>query len=197
MIVIHGPDGSGKSVVANYLSEEKNWPVIWSRHQMYLSRLYVAILGFSGRKLKFYKENQVVSGSFYFTGLSKYIYVYLSFIDLNIHVFKFKRHTKEVICDRGILDRVIDVAVATMDLEICLKVFSRMLASESKDVKNIALNVNMEDAVARKEELYFDLDCRLREKYYSEAYSRLNYYVYNTSILRLADLLERVSKHDE
>ena len=108
MVIIHGPDGSGKSAVAEHLSRTSSSRVVWTRHQMYFSRLFVFVATLFVNKLKFFREGTLISGSYYFRGWSKYIYIWLSYIDLKIYLCLFWRQRSELISDRGLIDRIID-----------------------------------------------------------------------------------------
>jgi hypothetical protein len=196
MIIIHGPDGSGKSAVADHLSKLRGSSVIWTRHQMYLSRFFVFVSTLYGNRLKFYREGTLISGSYYFVGWSKYIYIWLSYFDLKIYLLFYRRQRSKFISDRGLIDRVIDVGVATLDLDLCLTIFGNILNKELQNNNNIFLSVDYEDAINRKPDLIWDLDCKKRIEYYSLFYAKFYCRVYNTSTYLLEDLLTLISQEN-
>ncbi|MCK4790936.1 MAG: hypothetical protein KAV87_44785, partial [Desulfobacteraceae bacterium] len=123
-IIISGIDGSGKTTIIEAVRSElarqgiKN-RYVWLRYNHYLTRFLLAFCRFAKlTRYEYFENSRVGYHDFYKSKLVSWLFVFLTFIDtLAVSIIKvyipaiFSQKT--VICDRWVIDILIDLEIDT------------------------------------------------------------------------------------
>ena len=179
LISIIGVDGSGKTTLSNWLSEEfavkgVNALLVWSRFRNYLSKPLLAVTRITGHN--HYKQiDNTLFGFHDFENLIGYreVFSLLQMIDVNIGAYFYihrKRNKADVvICERGSWDTLIDVTSDTglewLPVSKLGKMYGFMIR---KDSCVIWIDRSYEKIITTRPELKNDYKLRRRIEFYND-----------------------------
>lgn len=179
IIFITGPDGVGKTTLADLLADElrERGVVVnrgWARYHNYLSKpllLLAKIMGLNYRE----KHGESVVGyhDFHRCFPLAWAFVFLQSIDANIStrskIIPKVRANEVLICDRGPYDTVFDVMLDTGFHELGMSFWTKIFtwAIRSREHVVLAVERDLEAALASpKEELRFDRKLPIKYELY-------------------------------
>ena len=179
IIFITGPDGVGKTTLADLLASELEERGIvvnrgWARYHNYLSKpllLLAKCMGLNYRE----KHGESVVGyhDFHRCSVLAWCFVFLQSVDANIatltKLVPKVRANEVLICDRGPYDTLFDVMIDTgfhqLGMSFWTKIFTWSLRSRTHVV--LAVERDLEAALASpKEELRFDRKLPIKYELY-------------------------------
>lgn len=180
IIVITGIDGSGKTTLTDWLSDElvkrgHKPRFIWSRFNNYLSIPFLAITKLTGHN--YYENNDNVRMGYHdfekFPLLIKYLFIWLQIIDVNIATFfKINRPSKKhdlTICERGPWDTLVDVRADTEIIKLNNALYRKFFFGQlNKLIDVVLIDREIDNIESVREELKYDTKLRDRQQYFRE-----------------------------
>jgi hypothetical protein len=163
-IMLSGPDGTGKSTIANaiiYRLNESNNEIshVWLRFNHYLAK-FINMFGRLTGKSYYETYSWGKLGYHDYTGIIGFFYIIAVYIDhLIFNIFLRKRHlksNKNYLIDRFIIDIIADLIVDTNRSKMLFFLFAPFLKKELKLAHAFILKCDKEIVVSRRKDILDD-----------------------------------------
>jgi DNA polymerase III delta prime subunit len=199
-IMLSGPDGTGKSTIANaVITELKNKNIVlnhvWLRFNHYLAKIINVIGRISGKS---YYETYSWGKSGYhdYEGLLGFFYVLAVYIDHGVFNLFFRRiHLKSdqnYLVDRFIIDIMADLIVDTKRPNMVFFLFGPLLRKELKLAHAFILKCDKKIVVARRKDILDDKSYDTKIKAYKLIASKFNITTLDSGQLYIAESVNKI-----
>lgn len=199
-IMLSGPDGTGKSTIANALIlrfNESNHELnhVWLRFNHYSAK-FINMIGRITGKSYYERYNWGKLGYHDYNGFIGVLYIIAVYIDhLIFNTFFRKRHlktNKNYLIDRFIIDIIADLIVDTKRPNMVFFLFGPFLKKELKLAHAFILKCDKEIVVSRRKDILDDKSYDDKIQAYNLISSKLNIKVINTGNLNVEQIVSKV-----
>jgi len=201
IIMISGPDGTGKSTISKklieyYQNKNLNVKYVWLRFNHYFSK----VVNFFGRMLgKSYYENYFWGRVGYhdYEGIFGKVYVYAVYLDhIIFRTFFRKRYFNNkfdvMIVDRYIVDIMADLIVDTNEKKLIKKLFGKYLEYEKKCSDIYILECNPNVVFSRRPDVQDDKKYLKKVDAYKYLKSEFKLESLNTELLNENEIVQKI-----
>lgn len=198
--MLSGPDGTGKSTIANEVicrlnESNNNVSHVWLRFNHYLAKL-INIVGRVTGKSYYEKYSWGKLGYHDYKSLIGFFYVIAVYIDhIIFNAFLRKRYlklNKNYLIDRFIIDIIVDLIVDTNRSKMVFFLFFPFLKKELKLAHTFILKCEKEIVVSRRKDILDDKSYDAKIAAYNLIATRFNITIIDTGQLSVEESVNRI-----